>query len=110
MEPVSFVPRYYEIEQELRTKIATLRPHDPLPSDTELCEQFGVSRMTARNAMQRLVQVGLVYREKGRGTFVSPRVVDREVSHLRGFSDEMRTLGMIPSSILINAELRPSTE
>ena len=110
MEPESFVPRYYEIEQELRTQIAALRPHDPLPSDAELCEQFGVSRMTARNAMQRLVHDGLVYREKGRGTFVSPRVVDREVSHLRGFSDEMRERGMMPSSIVLGAALRQSTD
>ena len=49
----SFVPRYYEIEQALRARVADLRPGDIVPSDTELCEEFGVSRQTARNAMQR---------------------------------------------------------
>jgi GntR family transcriptional regulator len=53
---VSFTPRYYEIEQALRARVATLRPGDVVPSDTELCEEFGVSRQTARNAMQRLQQ------------------------------------------------------
>ena len=52
--PPRFVPRYYEIEQALRTRIADLKPDDPLPSDAMLCEEFGVSRMTARNAVQRL--------------------------------------------------------
>ena len=46
-----FVPRYYEIEQALRARVAKLAPGDPLPSDAELCEEFGVSRMTARNAV-----------------------------------------------------------
>lgn len=51
-----FVPRYHEIEQALRAQIATLQPEDPLPSDSQLCTQFGVSRMTARNAVARLTQ------------------------------------------------------
>ena len=41
------------------------QPGDPLPSDTALCEEFGVSRMTARNAMQRLADEGLIVRDPG---------------------------------------------
>ena len=56
-------PQYRQIEQALRERIATLRPGARLPSDAELCAEFGVSRMTARNAMQRLAEDGLIARE-----------------------------------------------
>jgi GntR family transcriptional regulator len=104
-----FVPRYYAIEQALRSRIATLDPHAPLPSDAQLCQEFGVSRMTARGAMQRLVQEGLVYREPGRGTFVAPARANRTASHILSFSDEMRRRGAAPSSRLVERTRRPAT-
>jgi GntR family transcriptional regulator len=101
-----FVPRYYEIEQALRARIAELQPDDPLPSDAMLCEEFGVSRMTARNAVQRLSQEGLVYRVPGRGTFVAEPHVHRQAGHLLSFTEEMRRRGRIPTSRLLAREVR----
>jgi len=104
-----FVPRYYTIEQSLRVRIAALDPHAPLPSDAQLCEEFGVSRMTARGAVQRLVQEGLVYRVPGRGTFVAPERANRTASHILSFSDEMRRRGKVPSSRVVEQKRRPAT-
>jgi GntR family transcriptional regulator len=94
----SFVPRYYEIEQALRARIAELRPDESLPSDAMLCDEFGVSRMTARNAVQRLVQEGLVYRVPGRGTFVARQPAHRQADKVWSFTDEMRRRGHTPTS------------
>ncbi len=105
----SFVPRYYEIEQALRARIAALEPHAPLPSDARLCEEFGVSRMTARNAVQRLVQEGLVYRVPGRGTFVAAEDAHRTATHILSFSDEMRRRGRTPTSRVVENAVRPAT-
>ena len=107
--PARFVPRYYEIEQALRERVGKLHPGDALPSDAELCEEFGVSRMTARSAMARLVQEGIVRRIPGRGTFVAEQPVHRQAGSLISFSDEMRRRGRRPSSELLRRGLRAAT-
>jgi len=104
--PARFVPRYYEIEQALRARIAELKPNDPLPSDAMLCEEFGVSRMTARNAVQRLAQEGIVYRVPGRGTFVAEPPVHRQAGSLLSFTEEMRRHGRVPTSRVVSREVR----
>jgi GntR family transcriptional regulator len=106
----SFVPRYYEIEQALRERISRLEPHSPLPSDAQLCDEFAVSRMTARGAVQRLVQEGLVYRVPGRGTFVADSAAHRSASHILSFSDEMRRHGRVPTSRVVELTRRPASE
>ncbi len=79
-----FTPRYFVIEQALRERIATMSPGDPMPSDAMLCREFSVSRMTARNAVQRLAQEDLVDRVPGRGTFVAEPPAHRQVDNLLG--------------------------
>jgi GntR family transcriptional regulator len=104
----SDVPRYREIERALRSRIAGLRPGDALPSDAELCEEFGVSRMTAREAMHRLANEGLVLRVPGRGSYVAEPPAHRRADRLMSFSEEMRRRGAAPTSIVLTREIRPA--
>jgi GntR family transcriptional regulator len=74
------LPLYYKIEQDLKKKIenGTYKVGDLLPSEREMIEMYGVSRLTAREAINRLVNDGLVIKIQGKGTYVSsPRKVHR---------------------------------
>ncbi len=79
-----------------------LQPGDPLPGEEDLCRLYGVSRMTARQALQALKHQGLVRSEKGRGTFVIQPKLEKQICHLSGFSAEMRSLGMKPTSRVLH--------
>ena len=71
--------------------------------------EFGVSRMTVRNAMQRLAEEGLLSRQPGRGSFVTEPPAHRRIDRLTTFSLEMARRGLVPSSRLLARAIRPST-
>ncbi len=78
---------YEQMMQHLRVAIRTGQyvPGQRLPSETELCQQFGVSRITARRAVQELVNEGLLERKQGKGTFVGYPKIAIRVMALDGF-------------------------
>jgi GntR family transcriptional regulator len=103
IDPTSHVPVYKQIEELLRGAIRTgrLRPYSRVWSERRISETFNVSRMTARKAMTNLIQEGYLFTQKGKGTFVSDSKINQPVLTIRTFYDEMRALGLDPSSRLL---------
>lgn len=82
-----------------------------LPSEAELGEQFGISRIVVREALADLVRNNLIYKIKGRGAFVSARERDEDfVSTVLGFSDEMERKGRSVRTRILEQQLRAPTE
>jgi GntR family transcriptional regulator len=84
-----------------------LAPHDQLPTERDLAQEFGVSRMTVRQALERLKNERRVYRVQGAGTFVAPPAINKSIE-LTSFSDDMRRRGLQPGSRLRVAESVPA--
>jgi len=95
---------YVEIAEALRHQVRKTPAGEPLPSELELAEQFGVSRMTARQAVKALQAEGLVYRVPGSGTFSSGYETHRAMSELRSFTSEMLEKGLSVRSQVIHAD------
>lgn len=97
--------RHAEIARYIRGLTAAAVPGDALPSEAELCERFGVSRMTVRQALAELTAEGRVERRRGQGTFVSAPPVHRRPGVFLSFTEEMGRRGLRPSSRLVSAAL-----
>lgn len=111
LDKTSFTPMYFQIQTQLLKLIkqGQLRAGDALPSEEELSRACGVSRMTARHALQSLKSQGFASRHKGQGTFVSQPKVEKDITHLCGFTAEMKALGLEPSSRILSAETVPAS-
>lgn len=106
------LPRYHQLKEIIRGQVraGVWRPGDPIPSERELCERYGLSRMTARQAVTELVNEGLLYREQGRGTFVARPKIAQQLLHLTGFSQDMRARAQRPGARVLAAEMWPADE
>jgi GntR family transcriptional regulator len=105
-------PLYMQLKTILASQInrGELRPHERLPSERQLCRNFGISRMTVRHALNALAQGGLVYTEPGKGIFVAdPRLSLNVQVSLAGWSEDILRSGATPSSILLAACLCRAT-
>ncbi|MCM3757879.1 GntR family transcriptional regulator [Sporosarcina aquimarina] len=104
LDKQSAIPIYVQIEDFLKEQIAQgVYPVKSLiPSERELTDMFGVSRMTVRQSLTNLVKDGLLYREKGRGTFVAEEKMEQPLNGLTSFTEDMKERGFIPGTKLIS--------
>jgi len=106
------VPLYHQLKCVLMNAIRTGHWHsdERLPTESELAETFRVSKITVRQALQGLAELGYIRREQGRGTFVAAVKLDQGPRELTSFTEELRRRRLAASSTILEQAVVPADE
>ena len=105
--PDSATPLYLQLEEILRQEIlsGSRREGDKLSTENELVEQYKVSRITVRRAVEELCEEGLVVRHPGKGTFVTGVVMRNDLNAPRGWTENAIANGYRPSTVCTELDM-----
>src|SRR5437763_13699660 len=106
------LPRYYQLKEIMRERVRAgeWQPGDLIPSERDLGEEYGISRMTARQAITDLGNEGLFYREQGKGTFLSQWKITQQLLQLTVFIEDIRVRGNRSGSNMFLDEMYHAVE
>jgi GntR family transcriptional regulator len=112
LNKASSIPLHMQLANVLREQVIRreLGPNDRLPSERELCQQYGISRITVRQALSELAQAGLVYSSVGKGTYVAEAAYQEELQPLNSFSQDLERRGMQAASQVLEASIIPADD
>lgn len=100
----SGIPLHLQVREIIRQEALEgilVDENGKMPTEAELVERFGVSRVTVRNALQSLVEEGMFVRERGRGTFLKTNRPENWVGRLMGFTETIREAGFEPGAEIL---------
>jgi GntR family transcriptional regulator len=106
------VPLYYQLASLLTEKIVSqeLKAGDRLPTEVELVEEYGISRITVRQALRLLEEEGLIRREVGRGTFVTEWRPFTGALRVEGSLEDVISLGQNPVKVIEVKSIKATPE
>ena len=99
-------PRYLSIEATLRSEIESSAANSVLPTELQFAKRFQVSRITVRRALDMLERGGLISRQRGRGTVISPPKITRRFSPLYMFEQDLRDQGIAFETEVLACDLK----
>ena len=99
-------PLYLQVESDIRNAITLkkYKPGEKLPTETELSNQYQVSKITIRKPMEKLSDDGLVQKVQGKGTFISYQKEKYHLNKTRGFNDTLSGYGPIASRRILQED------
>lgn len=105
-------PLYHKLSEEINQKIddGIWEVGSKIPSERELVEKYGLSRITVRNAIAECVNQGRLEKIQGKGTFVVDRKIVQRLANVYSFSDEMKKQGKVSSTEVICCVVVDATE
>lgn len=101
--PESNTPLYEQLAAYIKIQIqaGVLKPGDKMITEHKLCDILNVSRTTIRQALDRLVEEGLLIRYRGKGSYIAEQKLKRNINYLYNFTENIRDAGATPSSIVL---------
>jgi GntR family transcriptional regulator len=102
------VSKQRETRERVLELIESLTVGDAIPSERQLGTDLGVSRLTARAALDDLVREGYLVRRRGAGTFVAEPKVPKGGIDITSFSEDMRARGLTPASRTLELRVIPA--
>ncbi len=112
IDPYSTEPLYYQLKEILRKNIlaGVWKAGEKIPTERELSESFKVSTAVVRQAVSLLADEGFLVKRQGKGTFVVDTRVRQGPRKLSSFSEEMSTMGLKASSIVLEKGIKEADE
>jgi GntR family transcriptional regulator len=103
----SAVPLYIQLGELIRGKITRGEwvPDQKIPSENEFNALFGISRMTSRQVLAKLVEEGLLFRVQGKGTFVAHQKISTRSPSYMGIREQLEQQGYATSTEILSARL-----
>lgn len=108
LEKNSSTPLYIQLKNQLKHAILAgqIAENEPIPSETQLALEHGITRTTVRRAISELVNENILRKEHGRGTFVSLKPVSYSMWNFSSFTDYVRRTDKTPVSKILAAEVQ----
>lgn len=108
----SLKPLYIQLKEVIKEDInrGKYKSGQQLPPEGELCEMYGVSRITTRRAITDLVEAGILQRQQGKGTFVTAMKLQRELIAVNGFSEFLTQTGNMPQPQIVSTAIMEADE
>ncbi len=103
---------YLQIEHAFFKAILNgeLKEGEQLPSEVELADRLGLSRMTVNKALTALSRRGLIIRSRGKGSYVTPRKLHQGFFRVTSFNRYISGMGMVPSTKVLEITVQPADE
>lgn len=101
------ITKYEKIKNDIKKQIMNndLKPNQVIQSENEMCNYYGVSRVTVRRAIDELCAEGMLYRIKGKGCFVK-NMIDKNRSRIYSFSEAVRNDGKKPGKKQLSLKIK----
>ena len=107
LHETSTIPLYQQLMDNIKARLDSheFQVGESIPSEQQLIEDYGVSRITVRKAIDELCAMGYLAKKQGKGTFVAKHKVHRKIMNIQGFGNACRECGMTPSYLLLDMEV-----